>query len=90
MDVLFRVLVAAFVCVAPTVLFLGLWRGLKRMQNDELVERIADRQGITVEDLLPGAGPRGGSELDADERRTRRRMLADGTASNDEWSDDAT
>jgi hypothetical protein len=89
MDVLFRVLVAAFVCVAPTVLFLGLWRGLMRLQNGELVERIADRQGIAAEELVPGARPRGGSELDGNERRARRQMLADGAAP-DERSDDTT
>lgn len=80
MDVLFRVLVAAFVCVAPTVLFLGLWRGLHRMQDDKLVERIADAEGVTIDDLLPGTRPRT-HELDSTERRTLQRMAMDGASS---------
>lgn len=80
MNLLFRVLVGAFVCVAPSVLFLGLWRGLKRMQDGELVERVADHHGVSVEDLLPGSRSRRTHELDSAERRALRRMTADGTA----------
>ena len=65
MSTLFRLLVAAFVCVAPTALFLGLWHGLQRMQNGELVERVATNQGVAVEDLVPGANPHGTHDLDS-------------------------
>ena len=65
MSTLFRLLVAAFVCVAPTALFLGLWHGLQRLQNGELVERVATNQGATVEDLVPGANPYGTHDLDS-------------------------
>ncbi|WP_160133867.1 hypothetical protein [Halococcus salsus] len=64
MSTLFRLLVAAFVCIAPTALFLGLWHGLQRMQNGELVERVAANQGVTVEDLVPGANPYATREVD--------------------------
>ena len=81
METLFRVLVGAFVCVAPTALFIGFWRGLQRMQNGELVERVADHQGATVDDLLPGTrSPR--TDLDAE-----RRLLAE--RSTEPWSEDS-
>ena len=39
-----RLALAAFVTVAPTILFLGLVRGLERLQNDALVFELR-RQG---------------------------------------------
>lgn len=81
MELLFRVLVAAFVCIAPTVLFLGLWRGLHWMQDDELTERIANQESVTVDDLLPGTRPHKIHELDSAERRTLQRMAMDGASS---------
>jgi hypothetical protein len=38
-----RVAVGLFVIVAPTLLFLALWRGLQAMQDDELVRRVRER-----------------------------------------------
>ena len=43
MEVAFRLLVAGFVIVAPTLLFLGLLRGLNRLSRDRLVDRALDR-----------------------------------------------
>jgi hypothetical protein len=42
-----RLALAAFVTVAPTILFLGLVRGLERLQNDALVLEL--RQQGTLE-----------------------------------------
>lgn len=88
MSVLFRVLVGAFVCIAPSVLFLGLWHGLKRMQDGELVERVAGRHGVSVEDLLPGTRSRRTGELDSAERRTLQRMAPDGAPGGEARSGD--
>jgi hypothetical protein len=38
-----RVLAGLFVIVTPTLLFLGLWRGLQSMQDDALVQRVKQR-----------------------------------------------
>ena len=38
-----RVLAGLFVIVAPTLLFLALWRGLQAMRDDELVRRVRER-----------------------------------------------
>lgn len=86
MNLLFRVLVGMFVCVAPTALFLGLWQGLQRMQDGELVERVASHQGATVEDLVLGTQSSGTGDLDSRERRALGRSAADGTSpsTNDE------
>lgn len=42
-----RLAVAAFVMVAPTLLFLGLIRGLERLRDDDLVNEWARTQGHT-------------------------------------------
>ncbi|PSQ65473.1 MAG: hypothetical protein BRD24_06865, partial [Halobacteriales archaeon SW_9_67_24] len=68
MNLLFRVLVGVFVCIAPTMLFLGLWHGLQRMQDGELVERVASHHGATVEELVPGTRSSGEHDLDSRER----------------------
>lgn len=47
MDVLFRLLVAAFVVVAPSVLFVLFYRGLVRMRDEDLVTRVLDRMDET-------------------------------------------
>ena len=78
MNLLFRVLVGAFVCIAPSLLFLGLWHGLQRMQDGEFVERVAGHHGTTVDDLLPAT--RRSHELDSTERRRLRRMAIEGDA----------
>ena len=45
MDVViaFRLLVATFCIVAPSLLFIGLVRGLERLRDDALVNRITER-----------------------------------------------
>lgn len=59
-ELALRVAAGLFVIVAPTLLFLGLWRGLERLQDDELVERVragefdsSPSNGMTPS-LLPG------------------------------------
>lgn len=42
MEVVFRLLVALFVITAPTVLFLGLVRGLEKLRDDALLLRLAE------------------------------------------------
>jgi hypothetical protein len=39
-EVLFRLAVTAVLIVTPTLLFLGFWRGLHAMQDDDLVMRV--------------------------------------------------
>ncbi|MBV0925618.1 zinc ribbon domain-containing protein [Halomicroarcula limicola] len=43
LELAFRVGAGLFVIVAPTLLFLALWRGLESMRDDELVERARQR-----------------------------------------------
>ena len=38
-EIVFRLVVAGVLVVAPTMLFLGLWRGLMALRNDNLVNR---------------------------------------------------
>lgn len=42
MDLVFRLLVALLVIVAPTVLFLGLMRGLEKLRDDALLLRLTE------------------------------------------------
>lgn len=42
MDLALRLLIACFVITAPTVLFLGLMRGLERLRDDALLTRLAE------------------------------------------------
>jgi hypothetical protein len=42
MEVWQRVLMAAGITVAPSLLFLGLWRGLMRLRDDNLIDRTSD------------------------------------------------
>jgi hypothetical protein len=42
MELVFRLLVALFVITAPTVLYLGLLRGLERLRDDALLLRLAE------------------------------------------------
>ncbi|WP_435174910.1 zinc ribbon domain-containing protein [Halorussus sp. AFM4] len=43
MNVALRLLIACFVIAAPTVLFLGLMRGLEKMRDDALLLALAER-----------------------------------------------
>lgn len=76
MSFIARVLVGAFVCVAPSLLFLGLWHGLQRMQDGAFIARVAGQHGAAVEDLLPTT--RRTHNLDSAEQRRLRRMAAEG------------
>jgi hypothetical protein len=42
-ELALRVIAGLFVIVAPTLLFLGLWRGLEAMRDDELIQRAHQR-----------------------------------------------
>lgn len=42
MDLALRLLVACFVITAPSVLFLGLMRGLEKLRDDALLLRLAE------------------------------------------------
>lgn len=42
-ELAFRVAAGLFVIVAPTLMFLALWRGLEAMRDDELIERARQR-----------------------------------------------
>lgn len=54
LGIVFRLLVAAFCIVAPSLLFIGFVRVLDRMRDDALVDRIMER----VDDQPSGApGP---------------------------------
>ena len=44
-ELAFRVAAGLFVIVAPTLLFLGLWKGLMRLRDDDLVERMRRMEG---------------------------------------------
>lgn len=55
--VAWRVAVAVLVVVTPTLLFLGLWHGLMRMRDGELVQRVQAR----VEEQSATAGGAAGS-----------------------------
>lgn len=47
-ELAFRVAAGLFVIVAPTLLFLGLWRGLEAMKDEELVERVEETEEFSV------------------------------------------
>ncbi|MEF8828048.1 MAG: zinc ribbon domain-containing protein [Haloarcula sp.] len=42
-ELALRVIAGLFVIVAPTLLFLGLWRGLEAMRDDELIRQAHQR-----------------------------------------------
>ncbi|WP_265111813.1 DUF7577 domain-containing protein [Halosolutus halophilus] len=46
-----RLTVAAFVAVAPTILFLGLVRGLERLRDDAFLAEWARKQGQDPDDF---------------------------------------
>lgn len=51
-EIAFRLAVAGTLAVLPTLLFLGLWRGLALLRDDALVERVR-----TVHDVDPRPNP---------------------------------
>ncbi|MFC7079787.1 zinc ribbon domain-containing protein [Halorussus caseinilyticus] len=54
MNLALRLLVACFVITAPTVLFLGLMRGLEKMRDDALLMALAERDD-TPQDVSSAA-----------------------------------
>jgi ribosomal protein L40E len=42
MEMVFRLALAGFVIVGPSLMFLGLWRGMLAMRDERLVERMLD------------------------------------------------
>lgn len=64
MELAFRLLVAVFVIVAPSVLFTGLWRGLHALRDDHLVARMEahartdDQRHSPAIPFVPTAGKR--------------------------------
>lgn len=72
LTTVWRLAVAAFVMVAPSLLFLGLVRGLERLRDDAFIEQWLTEQGHEIEDdvltvlgkgLDPAAGSDGGSSV---------------------------
>ena len=57
MDVSVRVAIAVFVICAPTLLFLGLWRGLTSLRDDDLAGEVSARQLRGVFEVLPSGQP---------------------------------
>ncbi|MEF8852514.1 MAG: zinc ribbon domain-containing protein [Haloarculaceae archaeon] len=65
LELAVRLSVATAVVVGPTLLFLGLWRFLVWLRDDELVEALARRGVVEAPDPSPVdvlAGASGGSE----------------------------
>jgi hypothetical protein len=75
MEAVLRLAFTIVLAILPSLLFLGLWRGLMALRDDELVKRldaehfpettIAPRPtflGKDIEAVLSIRGPRGGSE----------------------------
>lgn len=54
MELPFRLLVAGFVIVAPTLLFLGMLRGLARLRRGRVTDRILDRLNDATPRLSTG------------------------------------
>jgi hypothetical protein len=60
-----RVAMGLFVIVAPTLLFMGLWRGLEAMKDEELIERAREHESVSTSPtsgLAPSMFPDTGTE----------------------------
>lgn len=71
MEVWQRVAMAAALVVAPALLFVGLWRGLMRLRDDELVDRMNDEwrepyvgPSIVPRNAVPGGGRETATRMD--------------------------
>ncbi|NHN49747.1 hypothetical protein G9464_19440 [Halostella sp. JP-L12] len=57
-ELLLRLGSTAVLVVLPTVLFLGLWRGLMALRDDVIVDRLGRRQDVAPRpspvDVIPG------------------------------------
>ncbi|NUE03095.1 hypothetical protein HUB97_11420 [Halorubraceae archaeon YAN] len=49
-EMVFRLLAAAVLIVAPTLLFLGFWHGMQYLRNEQLIEQL---YGDTSEPVRP-------------------------------------
>jgi hypothetical protein len=76
-ETLFRVVVAGVLVVAPTMLFLGLWRGLMALRNDDLANRTLNGDFGPISDgpiparMFGFAAPRGGRAATGSESLVR-------------------
>ena len=70
-EIVSRLAVAAFVMIAPTLLFLGLVRGLEKLRDDAFIDRWLQEQGHEIEDdvLTVVAGGIGIESGDSSSRR---------------------
>lgn len=50
LETVWRLAVAGFVMIAPTLLFLGLVRGLEKLRDDAFIDRWVQEQGHEIED----------------------------------------
>lgn len=57
-ELVFRLGSTAVLVVLPTILFLGLWRGLMALRDDVLVDRLGRRRDVAPRpspaDVIPG------------------------------------
>lgn len=74
-ELAFRVATALFVILAPTVLFLALWRALELLRDDEIIARARENGNVgtslagdtdedgtgMIDQLTAGAGARAGA-----------------------------
>ncbi len=66
-EIAFRLLLTAFLSILPTLLFLGLWRGLSKLRDDALLDHIETVHGVdprpNLRAVIPGIsstdGPHG-------------------------------
>ncbi|MFC6717867.1 zinc ribbon domain-containing protein [Natrialbaceae archaeon GCM10025810] len=73
LTTLWRLSVAAFVMVTPSLLFLGLVRGLERLRDDAFVDRWLTEQGHEIQDdVLTVLGTSLDSATGSDEGSTVR------------------
>jgi hypothetical protein len=72
MDVRLRVLLAVLLILAPSVLFVLLYRGLLRLQDQELIARLAEA-GHLDSDSLERVGTGSHGDRDVERKRSGRR-----------------
>jgi hypothetical protein len=66
-EIAFRLLLTAVLSILPTLLFLGLWRGLSKLRDDELLDRVETVHGVdprtdpkaVIPGVLTGDSPAG-------------------------------
>jgi hypothetical protein len=62
-EIAFRLLLTAVLSILPTLLFLGLWRGLSKLRDDELLDRVETVHGVDSRPdpkaVIPGVSTEG-------------------------------